>query len=106
MREPTTVAEAFEQAKADLANLADNLRDWAEHHLIPPRQITVWCDPERRDSTRVWLLTDHVGERDSSCRVVFDPAAKAYGLEQTLIDGTEWYMGPYEGNFADVVRSM
>jgi hypothetical protein len=106
MREPATVAEAFEQAKTDLAELADNLRDWAEHHLISPREVTVWCEPERRNTTTVWLLTDHLGEQDSSCRVVFDPAAKAYGLEQTLIDGTEWYMGPYEGSFADVVRSI
>ena len=106
MADPVSVEDAVAQAKSDLRNLPENLRAWTEGHLIPPRAVTLWCDPDRSKSTRVWLLTDHVGHEDSSSRVVFDPAAKAFGLEMTLEDGTEWYMGPYEGGFADVVQSM
>ena len=68
--------------------------------------VTVWCDLERTKSTKVWLLTDHVGEKDASSRIVFDPKAKLFGLEMTLDDGTEWYLGPQSESFAATVRSM
>jgi hypothetical protein len=106
MADPASVDNAVAQAKSELPSLPENLRLWTERHLIQPREVTLWCDPERTKSTTVWLLTDHVGDNDSSSRIVFDPAAKAFGREMTLEDGTEWYTGPYEGGFADVVRSM
>jgi hypothetical protein len=106
MAEPASIDDAVRQARADLATLPENLRLWAERHLVTPREVTLWCDPERTTQTKVWLLTDHVGHDDASSRIVFDPAAKAFGLEMTLEDNTEWYMGPYEGGFADVVQHI
>src|SRR5437660_11457713 len=90
----------------ELLALLENLRVWAEQHLVSPREITVWCDLERTKSTKVWLLTDHVGEKDASSRIVFDPKAKLFGLEMTLDDGTEWYLVPHSESFAATVRSM
>jgi hypothetical protein len=106
MADPASVEDAVAQARSELPSLPENLRVWAEQHLIRPREVTVWEDPERTKSIKVWLLTDHVGHHDSSSRIVFDPFAKAFGLEMTLEDDTEWYMGPYEGGFADVVQRM
>ena len=103
---PASVADAVAQAQRELPTLPDNLRSWAERHLIAPREVTVWRDPERTTAATVWLLTDHVGHEDASARVVFDPAMQAFGLEMTLEDGTEWYMGAREGGFADAVWTI
>jgi hypothetical protein len=90
-----------------LRELPSHLRAWAERHLVTPREVYFWSDPDRRASIKLWLLTDHIGaDDDGSCRIVFDPSANAFGIEQTLADGTEWYMGPQEGTFADAVRGL
>jgi len=106
MADPVSVEDAIAQAKSQLQSLPENLRVWAERHLITPREVTLWEDPERTKPIKVWLLTDHIGDKDASSRIVFDPAAKAFGLEMTLEDDTEWYMGPHEGSFADMVRRL
>jgi hypothetical protein len=91
---------------AELATLEPNLQSWAREHIIAPRLERLAADPEGRASVPVWLVTDHTGVRDSSYRVVYDPARSAFGLECTLQSGVRWYMGPYQGGFADVVRAM
>ena len=93
--------------EAELRELPTHLRTWAERHLVMPREVSLWIDPDRSASITLWLLTDHIGaDDDGSCRIVFDPSAAAFGLEQTLADGTEWYMGPEEGTFADAIRGL
>jgi hypothetical protein len=106
MSELTSINDAIVRAKEELPTLPENLRVWAERHLVAPREITLWCDPERTKSTNVWLLTDHIGDKDASSRIVFDPEAKLFGLEMTLEDGTEWYMGPHTESFAEMVRRL
>jgi len=88
-----------------LSLLHPTLRSWVQAHLVVPRQIEAWADPERQIAALVWLVTDHTGQNDSSYRVVFDSSSQAFGLETTLADGTAWYMGPY-GTFSDAIESM
>src|SRR5688500_16902052 len=93
--------------QAELQELPSHLRTWAERHLVTPREVCFWSDLDRRTPIKLWLLTDHIGaDDDGSCRIVFDPSANAFGVEQTREDGTEWYMGPQEGTFADAVRGL
>jgi hypothetical protein len=54
---------------------------------------------------RVWLVTDHIGDRDGSSRIVYDAARKVFGLLMDLKNGVLWYMGPY-GSLADTVESI
>jgi len=91
---------------SDLPRLAPHLRDWAERHLIGPRLLAARVDPDKQETVRVWLVTDDVGEDDSSDRIVFDPEANAFGHLTTLDDGTLWYRGPARGGFADAVRNL
>lgn len=91
---------------ADLPRLGRSLRAWAEAHLIPPRLVELAGDPDGKTRVLVWLVTDHVGREDANYRVVYDPDAAAFGLEMTLSSGMQWYMGPHEGGFADVIEGM
>ena len=107
MEQSITPEQLRAQIQADLCQLPSHLRTWSERHLIAPREVYLWSDPDRRASVRLWLLTDHIGaDDDGSCRIVFDPSANAFGVEQTPADGTEWYMGPQEGTFADAVCGL
>ena len=51
------------------------------------------------------MVTDNIGYSDSSYRVVYDEETKMFGLECTLSNGLEWYMGAY-GTFEEAVENM
>lgn len=82
-----------------------HLRSWVDEHLISPRQVWVAIDTNGTSFKTLWLVTDRVGENDSSYRVVYNNETDAFGLECTLDSGVEWYMGNY-GSFAEAVENM
>jgi hypothetical protein len=47
-----SVEDAITQAKSQWQTLPENLRAWAEQHLITPREVTLWKDPERTGTMR------------------------------------------------------
>ena len=55
-----------------------------EAHLAHPREISAVSDPDGAREVRVWLVTDDIGESDTSSRVAFDAAQKAFGLVMKL----------------------
>ncbi len=85
--------------------LAPHLRDWVRDHLIEPRRIRFSVDSDGTSFKDLWLVTDHVGEKDSSYRIVYDESEQAFGLACTLEGGVEWYMGTY-GSFSETVENM
>ncbi|HET9383500.1 MAG TPA: hypothetical protein VFO67_00015 [Gemmatimonadales bacterium] len=91
---------------AAVPKLDPDLQAWVQEHLITPRLVDLARDADGKTSVPLWLVTDHVGRQDSSYRVVWDPDALAFGLECTLANGVEWYMGPHKGGFADVIRAL
>jgi len=106
MSNPTgPAAEIRTRVAGDLPRLPEPLRAWAERHMIEPRRVTLALDEKGERTGDFWLVTDHTGAEDSSSRVVFDESTGKFGLEMTLMDGTEWYMGPY-GGFAEAVDGM
>lgn len=94
-----------ELVEADLPKLAPHLREWAESHLADPHEVAFNLRPDGDSVITLWLVTDHVGSRDSSCRVVFDAETEQFGLTMQLANGVDWYMGPY-GTFAQAIESM
>lgn len=107
MEESITPEHLRARIQSDLRRLPPHLREWSERHLIAPREVCFWADPDRNSSIKLWLVTDHTGaDDDGPCRIVFDPSINAFGVEQTLADGTEWYMGPQKGTFADAVSGL
>ena len=89
----------------DLPTLPPDLQSWVKSHLIEPRCVTLANDQDGITHSEFWLITDQTGVDDSNCRVVFDPASSAFGLEWTEDTGVEWYMGLH-GSFAETVMSM
>ena len=88
-----------------LAGLAPHLQSWLHEHLIEPRQVQLAMDPKGTSFKHLWLITNHVGENDSNCRIVYDDEADAFGLECTVEPGVEWYIGNY-GSFAETGENM
>lgn len=88
-----------------LAVLAPHLRDWLRDHLVDPYQIRFSVDTDGKSFRDLWLVTDHVGGKDSSYRIVYDEIEQSFGLECTLESGVEWYMGIY-GSFSETVENM
>lgn len=88
-----------------LALIKPHLRSWLRNHLIQPRQIKLSTDPHGHSFKDFWLITDHAGKEDSSYRIVYDEDEKVFGLESTLDNGVEWYMGNY-GSFSETVENM
>lgn len=93
------------QVEEGLSKLSPHLREWAEKHLIVPHQIKLSLDLENKTHETFWLVTDDVGIKDASYRVVYDSKNKSFGLECTLEDGVNWYMGEY-GDFAETIENM
>lgn len=85
--------------------LAPHLKSWVDRHLIEPRRVRLATNAQGTSFKYLWLVTDHTGENDSNCRVVYDPEAQMFGLECTLDTGVEWYMGNY-GSFSETVQNM
>ena len=93
------------QVEESLSKLPPHLREWAEKHLITPRSIELSLDENGKTYETFWLVTDHVGFEDGNYRVVYDTKKKSFGLECTLQDGVNWYMGKYE-DFAEAIKNM
>lgn len=91
--------------EADLSALAPHLRAWAQEHLISPHPMVLYSGPDTESIETLWLVTDHTSERDSSYRVIFDPAESAFGLEVTTVDGRALLLGLY-GTFTETVEGM
>ena len=98
-----------EQLGANVAEgltlLAAHLKSWVDRHLIEPRRVRLATNAEGTSFKYLWLVTDHTGENDSNCRVVYDHESQMFGLECTLDTGVEWYMGNY-GSFSETVQNM
>jgi hypothetical protein len=88
-----------------LTILAPHLQSWVNAHLVEPRRVRLATAPDGTSFKYLWLVTNHTGENDSNCRVVYDVDAQLFGLECTLDSGVEWYMGNY-GSFAETVQNM
>ena len=99
------LTELGNRVEAELPLLADHLRTWLQAHRTHPREISVSSDPEGTRSVRVWLVTDDIGDRDGSSRVVYDAGRKMFGLVMELQNGVLWYMGPY-GSLVDTVEGI
>jgi hypothetical protein len=91
--------------KTELPTLAPHLRKWAEKHLITPRKVSLSLDENGTGEITLWLVTDHVGESDSACRVVFDETKGWFGLEMAMKNNIHWFMGLY-GGFAETIEGM
>jgi hypothetical protein len=100
-----TAEEITRLVEESLPTLAPHLRRWVEAHRVPPTRRCLAADSEGQRRVHVWLVTDHVGSEDSSYRVVYDEEAGKSGLEVTLQDGTEWYMGCY-GGLCETIENM
>jgi hypothetical protein len=88
-----------------LTVLAPHLQSWVNAHLVEPRRVRLATDVDGTSFKYLWLVTNHTGENDSNCRLVYDADAKLFGLECTLGSGVEWYMGNY-GSFSETVQNM
>jgi hypothetical protein len=88
-----------------LAALAPHLQSWVQKHLIEPRQAQLATDVNGTSFKMLWLVTNHTGTNDSSCRIVYDDDSQLFGLECTLESGVEWHMGNY-GSFSEAVENM
>ncbi|HWI60460.1 MAG TPA: hypothetical protein VNT75_01335 [Symbiobacteriaceae bacterium] len=105
MKESEVRSAIARLVETDLPALAPHLQSWVESHLVTPREATFHRDSEGDTPVRLWLVTDHVGFKDSSYRVVYDPDTEGFGLAVELKNGVDWYMGPY-GSFAETIWSM
>jgi hypothetical protein len=85
--------------------LKPHIQSWLREQLIEPRVVRLATDPDGKVFKQLWLITDHVGENDSSYRIVYDASSGTFGLECTLDSGVEWYMGNY-GSFPEAVEAM
>jgi hypothetical protein len=90
---------------AELPLLPDHLRAWVSAHLTAPRAVSVSVDPEGKQRTTAWLVTDHTGVGDSSSRIVYDPLTDSFGMAIDLADGVSWFQGP-TGSLVESVHSM
>lgn len=72
---------------AELPLLTDHLRSWVEAHRTKPREISVSSDFDRMRFVHVWIVTEDIGERDSSSNVVYDPEPDCFGLVMKLENG-------------------
>jgi hypothetical protein len=88
-----------------LTILAPHLQSWVNAHLVEPRRVRLATAPDGTSFKYLWLVTNHTGENDSNCRVVYDVDGQLFGLECTLDSGVEWYMGNC-GSFAETVQNM
>jgi len=94
-----------ERVEDSLQQFTPQLREWVESHVIRPRSVAISKDPDGKEYSNIWLVTDHTGNNDSSYRVVYDQGKKSFGLEVTLKNGISWFMGNY-GEFTKAVEAM
>ena len=97
--------EIKDSIKKGISNLPDRLADWTKVHLCNPKKVKLSNDPEGKYFSYYWMVTDNTGTDDSSYRVVYDEKTRMFGLECTLANGLEWYMGAY-GTFEETIENM
>lgn len=85
--------------------LSPDLKKWAQEHSITPKRTKLAIAPEFKEYREFWLVTDHIGRKDSSHRVVFDDKKNIFGLEGATEDGTQYYLGEY-GEFHEAIYNM
>jgi hypothetical protein len=90
---------------AELGLLPDRLRTWLVAHCTTPRKLDASIDPDGTQHICVWLVTDHTGAEDSASRVVYEPAADAFGITFDLQNGVSWFQGA-DGSLVDAVANM
>jgi len=103
----TSVQETIRLAIKNSLHKIDETIDlkWINKHLVDPTNIKLCTDLNNKIYREFWLVTDHMGEDDSAYRVVFDDQNNVFGLETTLDNGINWYMGDY-GDFNEAVKHM
>jgi hypothetical protein len=105
MSEQEIIQRIKKLVEEDLPNLPPHIREWTIEHLVKPRQVDLSLESNGEGIIKLWLVTDHVGKNDASCRVVFDNEKGWFGLEMTLVNGVNWFMGFY-GDFTEAVNGI
>ena len=90
---------------SELPDLPPHLRIWVEQHMIFPRQESFSLTFDGKGEIILWLVTDNIGEKDSSCRIVFDEAKGWFGFVMSMQNKVEWFMG-LNGSLVDTVYAM
>lgn len=103
--EKQIVQKIEKMIKAELPNLPLHLKNWAEQHLITPKQKLFSVNDNGTGDITLWLITDNAGNRDSSSRIVFDEIKGLFGLVMSLENDTEWFMGIY-GSFSETINAI
>ncbi|SRR6266566_3719370 len=93
MNQNNLIPESIKMKVAEgLAVMAPHLQEWLRTHLIEPRPVRISAGPNGNSMKDLWLVTDHVGEEDASCRIVYDEGNQEFGLERrrliAALDGT------------------
>lgn len=88
-----------------LEKLNSPLKEWVIAHLIQPRTIKLYTGFSSDEQQDFWLITDHIGNNDSSYRVVYSKERNSFGLEVEMENGRNVMMGFY-GDFATATESM
>lgn len=101
-RKSQVIQEIDAFVKVALPNMPPHLRQWAEEHLVTPRQEIFAQKEDGEGEISLWLVTDHTQNRDSASRVVYDEVAKVFGLVTDMQNDVKWFMGLY-GNFAETI---
>ena len=92
---------------AELPLLTDHLRSWVEAPRTKPREISVSSDLDRMRFVHVWIVTEDIGERDSSSNVVYDPEPDCFGLVMKLeneLDPVSWTSSECERGLSHAPR--
>jgi hypothetical protein len=82
-----------------------SLVEWFKTYAIKPKKIELIKNLETLETMSVWLLTDHKNDNHSNYRVVYNPKTNLFGLEMTMQDNQNWYMGDY-GNKEETLSSL
>ncbi len=94
-----------ELIKKSIGKLPKHLADWTKLHLCKPKEVKLSLDSEGNGFGTFWLVTDNTGTDDSSYRIIYDEELEMFGLECTLNNGLQEYMGTY-GSFEETVQNM
>lgn len=99
------LTELNSRLRNDASSLPEELRAWLDAHLTESRQIRASTDPHGMSTVAVWVVSDHIGENDSSSRVVYDAQRGTFGPVTELENGLLWYQGPH-GSLVDAVPGL
>jgi hypothetical protein len=105
MSEQGIIRHINEKVEESLPKLQPHIRSWAEKHLVNPKPIDLSLNEKGEGEITLWLVTDHIDNNDASCRVVYDSEKDSFGLEMTMANEVNWFMG-YYGGFAEAVEAI